>query len=53
MHENELKSRKESISNIDHKHRGLGQACCGPEPAPPFRIWPGTFKFGYSLRRFR
>jgi len=52
MHDNELKPRKEVYLNLDHRHRGLGQACCGPQPADPFRIWPGTFKFGYGLEPF-
>jgi beta-galactosidase len=52
MHEHELKPREEIYLNIDHQHRGLGQACCGPPPDDAFRIWPGTFAFGYRLQPF-
>jgi beta-galactosidase len=51
-HENELKPREEVYLNIDHQHRGLGQAACGPPPDDAFRIWPGTFAFAYRLRPF-
>ena len=50
MHENELKPRKEVHLNLDHLHRGLGQAACGPEPDDEFRIWPGAFTFGYQIQ---
>ena len=52
MHENELKPREEVHLNIDHRHRGLGQAACGPQPDEIFRIRPGTFTFGYRLMPF-
>jgi beta-galactosidase len=52
MHQNELKPREEVYLNIDHRHRGLGQAACGSEPAEPFRIWPGTFASDYQLEAF-
>jgi len=52
LHSNELKSRKEIYLNIDHRHRGLGQAACGSEPEERFRIRPGTFSFDYRLQPF-
>jgi beta-galactosidase len=52
LHEHELKPREEVYLNIDHRHRGLGQAACGPEPDDAFRIWPGRFDFEYGLQPF-
>jgi beta-galactosidase/beta-glucuronidase len=35
--------------NLDHKHRGLGSATCGPDVRPDYMLKPEAFKFAVTL----
>lgn len=54
-HETDLdRSGPHPISvHVDVAHRGLGTASCGPDVDHRYRIAPGTYRFGYVLRRVR
>ena len=47
----ELTARRELVVHLDHTHRGLGTASCGPDVLPQYRIAAGTYRFGYSVAR--
>jgi beta-galactosidase len=47
----ELSPRRELVVHLDHVHRGLGTASCGPDVLPQYRITAGTYRFGYSVER--
>ena len=47
----ELSPRRELVVHLDHVHRGLGTASCGPDVLPKYRITAGTYRFGYSVER--
>jgi beta-galactosidase len=36
--------------NLDHRMRGLGTASCGPDTLDDYKIPPGEFHFGLTLR---
>ena len=38
--------------NLDHAHRGLGSASCGPGPRPEYILQPHEFAFAVRLRPF-
>jgi beta-galactosidase len=41
---------KETIVVLDAAHRGLGTASCGPDTLPAYRLGPGTYRWGWTLR---
>jgi beta-galactosidase len=41
----------EAIIVLDAAHRGLGTASCGPDTLPAYRLGPGTYRWGWTLRR--
>ena len=43
----------EGIVVIDAAHRGLGTASCGPDTLPEYRLTPGTYSWGWTLRTER
>ena len=38
------------IVHLDAAHRGLGTASCGPDTLPEYRLGPGTYRWGWTLR---
>ncbi len=51
-HGTDLHPHPETFVNIDHLHRGLGTASCGPEPEPQFRIPVQDYAFDFLLCPF-
>jgi beta-galactosidase len=49
-HRHELRRRNELIVSIDHVHRGLGTASCGPDTLERYRIRPGIYQFSFVFR---
>jgi beta-galactosidase len=49
-HEIELEPRPETVVHLDAAHRGLGTASCGPDTLPEYRLGPGTYRWGWTLR---
>lgn len=49
-HTFELKPRREIILNIDHVHRGLGTASCGPDTLDKYKILKSKYEFSYRFR---
>jgi beta-galactosidase len=52
-HTHELDPRAEVILDLDHSHRGLGTASCGPDTLPAYRTTPGTKRLHFRLRAAR
>ncbi|MEM0913291.1 MAG: glycoside hydrolase family 2 TIM barrel-domain containing protein [Planctomycetota bacterium] len=48
-HTHELTPRDETILCLDHAHRGLGTASCGPDTLPTYKVPPGTYRWSYRL----
>ena len=40
----------EGIVVLDAAHRGVGTASCGPDTLPAYRLGPGTYRWGWTLR---
>ena len=38
--------------NLDHRHRGLGTASCGPDTLPQYLIHPGEYRFSFLMKFF-
>jgi beta-galactosidase len=49
-HDVELRARAETIVHVDHLHRGLGTASCGPDTLPQYRISAGRHRWTWHLR---
>lgn len=49
-HTIDLQARKETILCLDHLHRGVGTASCGPDTLDHYKIFPGRFRFAYSMQ---
>ncbi len=49
-HTCDLEPRPEVVLSLDHAHRGLGTASCGPDTAPRFRLMAPVYRFAYLLR---
>lgn len=45
----ELPRRTEAFVHIDHRLRGVGTGSCGPDTLSPYRIGPGTYRWGWTL----
>ncbi len=41
---------QETVIVLDAAHRGLGTASCGPDTLPAYRLGPGTYRWGWTLR---
>ena len=52
-HTVDLAPRPETWLYLDHRHRGLGGASCGPDVLEQYRIANGTYRFRFILRTFR
>ncbi|NLF40669.1 DUF4981 domain-containing protein, partial [bacterium] len=48
-HTFELEPRAEVILNIDHAHRGLGTASCGPDTLDKYKLLKRRYAFTYTL----
>ncbi|MEO0586509.1 MAG: beta-galactosidase domain 4-containing protein, partial [Planctomycetota bacterium] len=48
-HTHELRPRDETVLCIDHAHRGLGTASCGPDTHPRHHVLPGTYRWAFTL----
>jgi beta-galactosidase len=48
-HTCDLEPRPEVILSLDHGHRGLGTASCGPDTRSRYRLNAGSYRFGYVL----
>ena len=49
-HDVELRPRAETVVHVDHLHRGLGTASCGPDTLPQYRIKAGRHRWTWHLR---
>ncbi len=49
-HTNELHPRDKITLEIDHRHKGVGGASCGPETLAKYQVAPGKFRFAVRLR---
>ncbi len=49
-HDVELVADPHTIVHIDHAHRGLGTASCGPDTLPRYRIAAGRHRFSWRLQ---
>ncbi len=45
----ELPRRTEAFVHVDHLLRGVGTGSCGPDTLAPYRIGPGTYRWGWTL----
>jgi beta-galactosidase len=36
--------------NLDHRHRGLGTASCGPDTLPEYTVPPGEYRFSFLMK---
>ncbi len=43
--------RQEIVLNLDAALRGLGNASCGPEPLPEYKIAPGEYSLSFRISR--
>ncbi len=46
----ELEASAATQVHIDAAVRGLGTGACGPDTAPPYRVGPGRYRLGWTLR---
>jgi beta-galactosidase len=49
MHTTDLTPRDTVFINIDHRHRGVGTASCGPDTLEQYRILERRHRFGFTL----
>jgi beta-galactosidase len=49
-HDGELVADPHTIVHIDHAHRGLGTASCGPDTLPRYRIAAGRHRFTWRFQ---
>ena len=49
-HTNDLQRRDKITLEIDHRHKGVGGASCGPETLAKYQVAPGKFRFAVRLR---
>jgi beta-galactosidase len=49
-HTIDLKPRDEVFLNLDHAHRGLGTASCGPDALEQYRLLESEYNWVYRLR---
>ena len=49
LHDVELAANATTTVHIDHRHRGLGTASCGPDTLDRYKIKPGTYRWSWSL----
>ena len=49
-HTCDLAPRAEVILNIDHAHRGLGTASCGPDTLDKYKLLASSYTFGWEQR---
>jgi len=45
----ELARTEDIVVHVDHRHRGLGTASCGPDTAPEYRIAAGLYEWAFRL----
>ncbi|MEM6553351.1 MAG: glycoside hydrolase family 2 TIM barrel-domain containing protein [Planctomycetota bacterium] len=48
-HTHELTPRPETILCLDHAHRGLGTASCGPDTLENYKIQPGRYRWSFVI----
>jgi beta-galactosidase/beta-glucuronidase len=51
-HDHEVKTRAETILNLDYRQNGLGSASCGPKPLPQYLFNPAPVSFTVRLNPF-
>ncbi|MEM1213916.1 MAG: glycoside hydrolase family 2 TIM barrel-domain containing protein [Planctomycetota bacterium] len=49
-HTHQLTPRPETVLCLDHAHRGLGTASCGPDTLEHYLITPGRYRWTVTLR---
>jgi beta-galactosidase len=49
LHDVELVARPQTTVHVDHAHRGLGTASCGPDTMPKYKLGPGTYRWTWRL----
>lgn len=52
-HTTDLEPRAEVVLSLDHAHRGLGTASCGPDTSPRYRLVAPVYRFAYVFRPTR
>ncbi|HEX9260613.1 MAG TPA: glycoside hydrolase family 2 TIM barrel-domain containing protein [Acidimicrobiales bacterium] len=45
----DLERSDDVVVHLDHRHRGVGTASCGPDTAPEHRIAAGTYRWSFRL----
>jgi beta-galactosidase len=48
-HTTDLKPRREVIVNLDVQQTGLGTRSCGPHTFDQYRLYPGSYRFNYTI----
>jgi beta-galactosidase len=49
LHTTDLVPRDHIIVNIDHLHRGVGSASCGPDTLDEYKILGRRHRFGFTM----
>ena len=49
LHDVELVANRSTTVHIDHAHRGLGTASCGPDTLEHYKIRPGRYRWAWTL----
>ncbi len=49
LHDVDLTPRTETTIHIDHAHRGLGTASCGPDTLAEYKVKPARFRWVWNL----
>jgi len=44
-----LESPGATLVHVDHRHRGLGTASCGPDVLEQYRVGPGPYEWDWSI----
>ncbi len=48
-HTCELNHKDEVTVLLDYKQRGIGNSSCGPDALDKYKLFPGNYKFNYSI----
>ncbi len=48
-HTTDLEPRQATVVCLDHAHRGLGTASCGPDALPAYWVPPGQYRWAYRI----
>ncbi|MEM9418598.1 MAG: glycoside hydrolase family 2 TIM barrel-domain containing protein [Planctomycetota bacterium] len=48
-HTYDLKPREDVTVCLDAEHRGLGTRSCGPDTLDKYKVFPGTYRLGFTI----